>query len=129
MKDPVSDVLNRLKTSSRAGRESISFPYSKYYEAIMKVLEKEGYISSYEVKDKKSFKELEIELKYVNDAPKIKNVRRISKSSQRVYSSAGDIKPTRGGLGLKIVSTSKGVMTDRDARANNVGGEVVLEIY
>lgn len=128
MVDPISDLITRLKTGGIARKESISLPYSKLKAAIAKVLVSEGYLKS-SAADKKDGKTLEIELAYENGKSKIKDVQRISKSSRRVYQGFSDIHPPRGNAGRAIFSTPKGILTDRQAVKEKVGGEILFKIW
>lgn len=126
--DPIADFINVLKTANQAKKESVATSYSKIKEAIADVLVKEGYIKSVSAK-KKEAGVLEIELNYVNGTPKIKEVQRISKSSRRVYIGFNEIHPARGGHGKAIISTPKGILTDREAVKAKVGGEIMFKIW
>lgn len=126
--DPIADFITRLKTGGRAHKETISLPYSKLKEAIANVLVSEGYLKSVSAK-KKANGVLEVELNYHNGESKIKEVERISKSSRRVYKGFADIHTSRGGFGKVIFSTPKGIMTDRQAMKEKVGGEVLFKIW
>ena len=125
--DPVSDLIIRLKNAGRVHKESVALPYSKLKEAIANVLVTEGYLKS--VSKKKTSSNLEIVLNYHNGESKIKDVERISKSSRRVYKGFEDIHPTKGGFGQTIFSTPKGILTDRQAIKEKVGGEVLFKIW
>jgi small subunit ribosomal protein S8 len=125
--DPVSDLIIRLKNAGRVRKESVILPYSKLKEAIANVLATEGYVKS--VTKKKTSPNLEIVLNYHNGESKIKEVERISKSSRRVYRGFEDIHPMKGGFGKTIYSTPKGILTDRQAVKERVGGEVLFKIW
>ncbi|MFA7252872.1 MAG: 30S ribosomal protein S8 [Candidatus Paceibacterota bacterium] len=126
--DPIADFITRLKTAGKARKESVSLPYSKLKEAIAKVLVSEGYLKS--LSDKKKDKGiLEVVLNYHDNESKIKEVQRISKSSRRVYKGFAEIHPARGGFVKTILSTPKGIMTDRQAVKEKVGGEVLFKIW
>ena len=124
MHDPISDMLTRVRNAQRAGKETVSMPSSKLKRAIASVLKEEGYIEDFSVSvsDKPI---LEINLKYYLGRPVIEQIKRISKPGLRVYKAANSIPLVMNGLGVTIVSTSKGVMTDRKARAEGVGGELL----
>ena len=128
MSDPISDMLTRIRNAQMANKVSVVMPSSKLKLAIVKVLEEEGYIDSYSVReqDKKSI--LEIGLKYYAGYPVIERIDRVSKPGLRIYRGVNDIPRVMNGLGVAIVSTPKGVMTDRKARAANVGGEVLCVV-
>ena len=125
--DPISDLIIRVKNASQARKESVSLPYSKLKEAIASVLVAEGYLKS--VSRKKTSPTLEIELSYHNGESKIKEVKRISKLSRRVYQGFEDIHPSKGSYGKTIYSTPKGILTDRQAIREKVGGEVLFKIW
>ena len=126
--DPIGDMLNRIKTAGAIGSDTISVPFSNLKFAVAKVLEKQGYVAV-EKKGKKVTKTIEIDLAYTNDELKIKGVERVSKPSCRVYFGVRDIKLIRNGYGAIILSTPKGIMTGRDARKEQVGGEVLFKIW
>jgi small subunit ribosomal protein S8 len=125
--DPVSDLIIRLKNAGKVRKESVLLPYSKLKEAISNVLVAEGYLKS--ASKKKTGMILELVLNYHNGESKIKEVERISKSSRRVYKGFEDIHPTKGGFGKTIFSTPKGILTDRQAIKEKVGGEVLFKIW
>ncbi|WP_348946018.1 30S ribosomal protein S8 [Chitinibacter sp. FCG-7] len=124
MHDPIADMLTRIRNAQRADKASVVMPSSKLKVAIAKVLHEEGYVESFVVSgDVKPV--LTIELKYYAGRPVIERLDRISKPGLRDYRSTGDIPSVMNGLGVAILSTSKGVMTDRKARANGIGGELL----
>ncbi len=125
MNDPISDMLARIKNAQAVNKRSVSMPSSKVKVAIAKVLEDEGYIRSAAVENDGAKSVLSIELKYVEGRGVIDRLDRFSKPGRRRYSAAGDIPRVLSGLGIAIVSTSNGVMTDRQARAEGFGGEVL----
>ena len=125
--DPISDFIIRIKNAGRVHKESVSLPYSKLKEAIANVLVAEGYLKS--ASKKKSGISLDVVLNYHNGESKIKEVQRISKSSRRIYKGFEDIHPTKGGFGKTIFSTPKGILTDRQAIRERVGGEVLFKIW
>jgi small subunit ribosomal protein S8 len=126
--DPIADFITRLKTAGKARKESISLPYSKLKEAIANVLVVDGYLKSVSAK-KKDTGILEVTLNYHDGVSKIKDVERVSKSSRRVYKGFAEIHPARGGVGKMILSTPKGILTDRQAMKEKVGGEVLFKIW
>lgn len=128
MTDPIADMLTRIRNGQSAGKRSVSMPSSKLKVAIAKVLKEEGYITEYATTTKGSHTEMTIELKYFNGAPVIEKVKRISKPGLRIYKSKDELPKVLGGLGIAIVSTSSGVMTDRAARAIGHGGEVICTV-
>jgi len=126
MTDPIADMLTRIRNGQKVSLESVSMPASKLKEAIARVLREEGYIVDFEVVEKKGNKrELNIDLKYFDGRPVIENIQKVSKPGLRIYRGKGDLPKVMGGLGIAIVSTSKGVMTERDAQAQGFGGEVL----
>jgi|SRR3989338_3369520 len=126
--DPISNFLNKLKLAARAGKESFLFPASHHIAVIATALLKAGYIASVERRGKKS-RFLEVHLLYQGGAPKITGAKRISRLSQRVYRGARDISPVRNGYGSLLLSTSRGVLTDKEARTAHVGGEALFEVW
>ncbi len=130
MTDPVGDMLTRIRNGQRAGKASVTAPASKFKKAILDVLKSEGFIRGYkEVELRAGVSEIEIELKYYEGQAVIKTLKRVSKPGRRIYSAPSDIKRVANGLGVSIISTSKGVLADADAKAQNVGGEVICEIF
>ena len=127
--DPIADLITRIKNASAARKGSVSMPYSKMKEAVLVVLEKEGYIGSIEKKGKQIFKTLEIGLVYDQFGPKIKGAERISKLSKRVYSGTKDIKRIKQGQGIMLISSPKGIVTDSEARKQKVGGELLFKMW
>lgn len=128
MTDPVADMLTRIRNGQSAGKINVNMPSSKLKVAIAKVLKEEGYISDYSTETKGAHVSMSVELKYYNGKPVIEKVKRISKPGLRVYKSKDELPKVLGGLGVAIVSTSKGVMTDRAARAIGHGGEVICTV-
>jgi len=129
MQDPISDMLTRLRNAQMAGKKFVEMPGSKIKAALASVLKEEGYIASFDV-DKPTVKpRLSIELKYFDGKPVIAEIERVSKPSLRRYAGKGELPQVRGGLGVAIVSTSHGVMTDRAARAAGVGGEILCTVF
>jgi small subunit ribosomal protein S8 len=125
MNDPISDMLTRIRNAQQAEKESVSMPSSKLKAAIAKVLKDEGYIENFAVKGEVSKPVLEVELKYYAGSPVIEKIERVSRPGLRIYKPSRDIPNVMNGLGVAIVSTSKGVMTDRKARGMGIGGEVL----
>lgn len=127
--DPISDMLTRIRNASAARKESLAMPYSKLKHNLANILKREGYISEVSVKENK-IKDLVINLKYDrNGEAVIDGIQRVSKPGQRIYASISDIPKTNGGLGITIVSTSKGLMTDKEARQQKFGGEVICQVW
>ena len=128
--DQLANMMNMVKNASLSGHETISVPYSKIKFAVADCLTKEGYLKSIAKKTKKGFPVLEITLAYTEDgSPKVDTVNRVSKSSCRVYKGVKDIKKTRNGHGLMVLSTPKGILTDKQARKEMVGGEVLFTLW
>jgi small subunit ribosomal protein S8 len=125
MTDPVADMLTRIRNAQLAKKASVAMPSSKLKVAIANVLKDEGYIEDFRVRDSEGRAELDIALKYYAGRPVIERIERVSRPGLRVYKGSGDLPRVMNGLGIAIVSTPKGVMTDRKARASNVGGEVL----
>ena len=128
--DPVGDMIARIKNAATRGRSKVSTPASKMRARVLDVLAEEGYIRGYQLVQKPgAFPEFEIELKYFDGQPVIAEIARVSKPGRRVYSAINELKPVKNGLGISILSTSKGVMSDASARDANVGGEVLCRVY
>ena len=129
--DPIGDLLTRIRNGQLRGTAKIKSPNSRLRVRLLDVLQQEGYIRGYaEVEFKESGrKELEIELKYHEGRPAIRELKRVSTPGRRVYTSVKELKPHRQGLGVSIVSTPQGVMTDSNAREKNVGGEVLCQVF
>jgi small subunit ribosomal protein S8 len=125
MSDPIADMLTRIRNAQTVGHAEVSMPSSKVKVAIAQVLKDEGYIDEFQVREEASKKELRIGLKYYAGRPVIERLERVSAPGLRVYKGRNDIPRVMNGLGVAIVSTSRGVMTDRKARADGVGGEVL----
>ncbi len=126
--DPISDMLTRIRNAIASGRTELVLPYSKMKENLAKVLLKEGFISGVNVLSGK-LPQLQINLKYEGPTPVITGLKRISKPGQRLYASAQDIPRTNGGFGITIVSTSKGLVTDSEARKLKTGGEIICQVW
>jgi len=129
MQDPLSDMLTRLRNAQMAGKRTVDMPGSKLKLSVAKVLEQEGYIAGHRYDVSSGKPRLQIDLKYFDGKPVIAEIERISKPSLRRYSGKDDLPSVRGGLGVASVSTSRGVMTDRAARAAGVGGEVLCTVF
>lgn len=127
--DQIANMINMIKNGNRAGHEVIAVPFSKVKSAIADCLVKEGFVKSATKKTKKGFPFLEIELLYIDNQPKVTGVERVSKLSCRVYTGTKNIKPTRSGHGLTVLTTPKGILTDKQARKELVGGEVLFKIW
>ena len=129
MNDPLGDLLTRIRNAQMRSKSKVSSPSSKLRESVLEVLKTEGYIRGYTVTEKEGRSELEIELKYFDGEPVIREIERISKPGRRVYASMRNLPRINNGLGVAIVSTPKGVMADHDARDNNVGGEILCTVF
>lgn len=129
MQDPLADMLTRIRNAQMAGKVSIDMPGSKLKAAVAKVLEEEGYIAGFEAHADGVKPRLRLDLKYFDGKPVIAEIDRVSRPSVRRYSNKDDLPTVRSGLGIAIVSTSRGVMTDRAARAAGVGGEVLCTVF
>ena len=128
--DPIGDLIARIKNAAIRGRSKVLTPASKMRARLLDVLTDEGYIRGYSLVEKPgAFPEFEIELKYFDGEPVIAEISRVSKPGRRVYSSIKDLKPIKNGLGISILSTPRGVMSDNEARAANVGGEVICRVF
>ena len=127
--DPIADLLTRIRNGAQAHMTTVDCPHSKIKIEILKILEAEGYIGGHEVVNETKFPTIRITLRYANRKPLITEIKRVSKPGLRVYQGSGDIKPIRSGLATRIISTSQGLMTDREARKRHVGGEVLCEVY
>ena len=128
--DPLSDMVARIKNAAQRKRSNVRTPASTLRRRVLDVLQDEGYIRGYTLVEREgAHPEFEIELKYFDGAPVIAEISRVSTPGRRVYSSIKDLKPVRNGLGISILSTPKGVMSDTAAKAENVGGEVLCQVY
>ncbi len=127
--DPLGDMLTRIRNAQMRGKSVVITPASKLRRRVLEVLQDEGFIRGYVEVEKDGHRQIEIELKYHEGQPVISELARISKPGRRVYSSVGDIPLVRNGLGISILSTSKGVMSDHRARNENVGGEVLCRVF
>ncbi len=128
MSDPIADMLTRIRNAQLAEKSSVLMPSSKLKKSIAMVLQAEGYIESYSTRESENKAVLEINLKYYAGSPVIEKINRISRPGLRIYKSTANIPSVMNGLGVAIVSTSKGVMTDRKARASGVGGEILCTV-
>jgi small subunit ribosomal protein S8 len=129
MNDPLSDLLTRIRNGQQARKDSVLTPASKLRTHVLDVLQREGYIRGYSEEVLAGQKGLRIELKYFEGQPAIQHLARISKPGRRVYSGSKDLPRIRNGLGVVIVSTPRGVLSDAEARDQNVGGEVLAEVF
>jgi len=128
--DPIGDMLARIRNAQAAGERAVSCPASKLRKSVLEVLEREGYIRGFSWAEARSgVPEYTIELKYDEGTPVIKEIHRVSKPGRRVYSKIKDLPKVYGGLGIAILSTPRGVLSDSEARAQNVGGEVLCQVF
>jgi small subunit ribosomal protein S8 len=128
MSDPIADMLTRIRNAQAVEKASVAMPSSKVKVAIAKVLKDEGYIEDFAIRGEAGKPELELQLKYYAGRPVIEHIERVSKPGLRIYKGAEELPRVMNGLGVAIVSTSRGVMTDRHARASGVGGEVLCVV-
>jgi small subunit ribosomal protein S8 len=130
MTDPIADLLNRIRNALVIEAPSVDVPYSKLKHQICKVLVEEGFLVQFQVLEQKPANVLRIQLKYGPDGEQvIQEIRRISKPGRRVYRGSKELRPVLGGLGIAVVSTSQGILSDRQARVRKLGGEVICEIH
>ena len=128
--DPIGDMITRIRNAQMRLLRKVQIPSSKFRVMILEVLKQEGYISDYKMlSDTKNKNTISVDLKYNKGLPVIKEIKRISKPGRRIYAKATSIPKIKNGLGLAIVSTSKGIMTDNDARNQNIGGEIICRIF
>ena len=129
LNDPIGDMLARIKNSQLRNHKKVELPSSNFKIKIAEVLKNEGYINNVEVSSDKNKSKLEIELKYNYGTPVISSIQRVSKPGRRIFSSAESLPKINNGLGIAIVSTPKGVMTDIDARKQKIGGEIICKVF
>ncbi len=129
MSDPLADMLTRIRNGQRVNKETVSSPASNMRQRVLDVLEREGFIRGYNRDENSGKPQINIELKYHDGSPVIREIKRVSKPGLRVYSSVADLPQIRNGLGISIVSTPKGVLSDSEARAQNVGGEIICTVF
>ena len=128
--DPIGDMITRIRNAQMRLLNNVKIPGSKFREKILNVLKQEGYIADYKLlSDTNNKGSLSVDLKYNNGLPVIKEIKRVSKPGRRIYVRATSIPKIKNGLGLAIVSTSKGIMTDNDARTKNIGGEIICKVF
>ncbi len=130
MTDPIADMLTRIRNAIKVEHETLDVPYSKLKLGVVDVLKREGYIWNYEVVEGAPCNSIRIQLKYSTSGERaIQCIRKISKPGRRCYAGPKDLRPVLNGLGISILSTNKGVISDREAKAQNVGGEILCEIW
>jgi len=128
--DPIGDMITRIRNAQMRLLSSVNIPNSKFRAKILEVLKHEGYISDFKlVTNEKNIGILSVNLKYTDGLPVIKEIKRVSKPGRRIYARADSISKIQNGLGLSIVSTSKGIMTDNDARNKKIGGEIICKVF
>ena len=128
--DPIGDMITRIRNAQMRLLSNVIVPSSKFRVKILDVLRQEGYISNYKIlSSSNNIKNISVDLKYNNGLPVIKEIKRISKPGRRIYARASSIPKIQNGLGLAIVSTSKGIMTDNDARTKKIGGEIICRVF
>jgi len=128
--DPIADMITRIRNAQLRTLSTVSIPSSKFRARILDVLKEEGYISDYKsLSDKKNKESFLVNLKYNDGLPVIKEITRISKPGRRIYTKANSIPKIKSGLGIAIVSTSMGIMSDNDARSKNIGGEIICRVF
>lgn len=128
MQDPISDLLTRMRNAQMAGHTEVQVPNSSMKRSVLKVLEDEGYINGWSATDDLK-SQLNITLRYHEGVPVMEEIKRVSRPGLRIYKECNDLPQVRGGLGIAVVSTNKGVMTDKKARAQGVGGEVICTVF
>jgi small subunit ribosomal protein S8 len=129
LSDPIADFLTRLRNAANAHRSDVSVPYSKMKEEIARILKQEGYIAEFEISTETKPVQIKIMMKFVNRTPALTGLKRVSKPGLRRYVGSTDIPRVLGGMGVSILSTSKGIITGREARKQNVGGELVALVW
>jgi small subunit ribosomal protein S8 len=129
MTDPITDMLNQIKNAEAVGKTEVLVPLSKIKNEIAEILSKEGFLGEVKKTTKGKIKILKITLKYDNEVPAIAGFKRVSKPGQRIYEGFSEIKKVHGGYGISIISTSKGLMTNKDARYKKIGGEVICQVW
>jgi len=127
--DPIGDMITRIRNAQLRALNNVKIPSSKFRAKILEVLKQEGYIANYKTSSENKKELLLVDLKYNNGLPVIKEIKRVSKPGRRIYAKAGSIAKIQNGLGLAIVSTSMGIMSDNDARTKNVGGEIICRVF
>lgn len=129
MSDPIADMLTRIRNALQVSKNEVIFQASKTKKSILEVLVNEGFIESFEEVEQDGLPKISVKLKYYQGKPVIEEITRISKPGCRIYSKAGEIKTVRNGFGIAVVSTSSGIMTDKQARTQGVGGEIICTVY
>ena len=127
--DPIGDMITRIRNAQLRALNNVTIPSSKFRARVLDVLKSEGYISNYKPLSDNNKESLLVDLKYNNGLPVIKEIKRVSRPGRRIYAKADSIARIQNGLGLAIVSTSKGIMSDTDARTKNIGGEIICRVF
>ena len=127
--DPIGDMIARIRNAQLRALNNVTIPSSKFRARILDVLKQEGYIANYKISSDNKKESLLVDLKYSNGLPVIKEIKRVSKPGRRIYAKAGSIAKIQNGLGVAIVSTSMGIMSDNDARTKNIGGEIICRVF
>ena len=127
--DPIGDMITRIRNAQLRALNNVTIPSSKFRARILDVLKQEGYIANYKISSDNKKESLLVDLKYSNGLPVIKEIKRVSKPGRRIYAKAGSIEKIQNGLGVAIVSTSMGIMSDNDARTKNIGGEIICRVF
>ena len=127
--DPIADMLTSIRNAQAVLKETVKIPFSKFKFELAKVLKRSGFVKKVEKKGRGIKRVIEIELKYEDKLPVISGLKKISKPGQRIYAGSKEIKPVRSGYGISIISTSKGLMTDKEVRKQNIGGEVICKVW
>jgi|SRR3989344_2282160 len=129
MTDPITDMLNQIKNAQAVGKTEVLIPLSNIKNEISSILTKEGFVGEVKKTTRGKIKILKISLRYDNDVPALEGFKRISKPGQRIYQGSPEIRKVHGGYGISIISTSKGIMTGKDAKRAKIGGEVICEVW
>lgn len=129
MQDPIADLLTRIRNGQMAEKQTVTMPSSNMKVAIVKILADEGYVASYSLQEDGAKTQLTVELKYYQGKPVIETIERVSRPSLRIYKAAKDLPKVSAGLGVAIISTSKGLMSDKAAREQGIGGEVICNVF
>jgi len=129
MTDPITDMLNQIRNAQAVGKTEVLLPLSKIKNEIANILSREGFVGEVKKTTKQNTKALKITLKYENEVPAISGMKRVSKPGQRIYEPVHNIKKVHGGFGISIVSTSKGLMTNKEAKKQKLGGEIICQIW
>ena len=129
--DPIADMICSINNAQAVGKKQVIFyPYSDFKYAFLELLKNEGFIDNVEKKGRLSKRKIVVDLKYTEDGkPKIRKIRKISKQGQRIYSTYKELKPVKSGYGISILTTSKGLLTNKEARKNKIGGEIICEVW